>query len=114
MLHMSTDNIGISSAIWVSPAMTRSATEGGIMPIMLGKYAGVIFACLVQGAAPLLLSKTFVVELKASLRAFQSELDLPEQNLGLQLARARGEHFLLQLDNFARPWSKPPSWALCT
>ena len=76
---------------------------------MLGSYAGVISVCLVEGAAPLLLSKTFVVELRASLHAFQSELDLPEHNLRLPLAHAGGGHFLLQLDNFAKSWSKPAS-----
>ncbi|CAK0875279.1 unnamed protein product, partial [Prorocentrum cordatum] len=91
-----------------------TATEGVFIPIMLGHFSGVIFVCLVKGAAPLLLSKTFVVELKASLHAFQSELDLPEQNVRLPLARAGGEHFLVQLDNFARPWKKPESWTLCS
>ncbi|CAK0794430.1 unnamed protein product, partial [Prorocentrum cordatum] len=91
-----------------------TATEGVFIPIMLGHFSGVIFVCLVKGAAPLLLSKTFVVELKASLHAFQSELDLPEQNVRLPLAHAGGEHFLLQLDNFVRPWKKPESWTLCS
>ncbi|CAK0805749.1 unnamed protein product, partial [Prorocentrum cordatum] len=72
-----------------------TATEG---------FSDVIFACLVQGAAPLLLSKNFVGERKASLRAFQSELDLPEQ---------RG-HYLLQLGSFAQPWEEPASWTLCS
>eukprot|EP00959_Pyramimonas_sp_CCMP1952_P332628 6965371-Pyramimonas_sp.AAC.1 len=74
---------------------------------MLGDFVGLVFVCLVQGAAPLLLSKTFVVELEASLNAFQFELELPEQSLRLPLAHAGGEHFLLQLDNFTKPWSKP-------
>ncbi|CAK0820984.1 unnamed protein product, partial [Prorocentrum cordatum] len=91
-----------------------TATEGVFIPIMLGHFSGVIFACLVKGAAPLLLSKAFVVELKASLHAFQSELDLPEQNVRLPLAHAGGEHFLVQLDNFVRPWKKPESWTLCS
>ncbi|CAK0909173.1 unnamed protein product, partial [Prorocentrum cordatum] len=91
-----------------------TATDGAIIPIMLGDFVGLVFVCLVQGAAPLLLSKTFVVELEASLHAFQFELELPEQSLRLPLAHAGGEHFLLQLDNFTKPWSKPEGWTLCT
>ena len=77
-----------------------TATEGVVISIMLGKYRGAICACLVPGAASLLMSKNSAVELKTSPRAFESELDLPKQDLRLPLARAGGEHFLLQLGNF--------------
>ena len=60
-----------------------AATAGIIVPVMLGRIAGLIFACLVKGGAPLFVSKICRAELKASVRACRSGLDLPEQSAKL-------------------------------
>ena len=77
-----------------------TATEAAIIPVIPGNSFGIVFARLVQGAAPLLLSKTSTVELQASLRACQSELDLPDRKLRPPLARAGGGAFPVAAGSF--------------
>ena len=89
-----------------------TATRAALIPIALGGRCGLVMVCIVKGSAPLLLSRNFIKQLGAVLDTRVSQLHLPDLGLRLALHEAKGEHYMLQLDQFADGWAKPHRWTI--